>query len=317
MKRQGLKTGAAKLLPFIFVAALGFLAAINCSLVNLSSPKKEPPVTNEPATEPAPAEIKNPSGSKATSSVSPEAQEALAAGDFPKALEVYEGLLQKNSQDLRVQSEYIAAVERVKKESDSAKKRGKYSTALSGYQLLLQKFESFAPLAQTLSFRPNDLRQEIKECRLALQKNEAEQALKAKQYEKALSLLASSVNEYPDDVTLSELLNQTLTEIKTVANKARETNDYGTAGRLYSLLKTSWRPQKNQLAVNNLNIEEIEKAIKECSRNLTNLGLIEYRKGNLKEALAVWEQILVFEPDNEEIKKAIQTARAQLEKIKK
>ncbi len=71
------------------------------------------------------------------------------------------------------------------------------------------------------------------------------------------------------------------------------------------------------MADNNLNLEEIEKDIKECSRNLTNLGIIEYRKGNLKEALAIWGQILVFEPDNEEIKKAIQTARAQLEKIKK
>jgi cytochrome c-type biogenesis protein CcmH/NrfG len=44
--------------------------------------------------------------------------------------------------------------------------------------------------------------------------------------------------------------------------------------------------------------------------------MVEYRKGNLKGAISVWESLLAFDPDNEQIKKAIETARAQLQQIK-
>jgi hypothetical protein len=45
--------------------------------------------------------------------------------------------------------------------------------------------------------------------------------------------------------------------------------------------------------------------------------LEQYRKGNLAEAIAVWQGILLFDPDNIEIKKAIDTATEQLKKLQK
>jgi hypothetical protein len=74
----------------------------------------------------------------------------------------------------------------------------------------------------------------------------------------------------------------------------------------------------NRLAPNTpLNLKELNGAIRECSNYLTNQGLIKYREGNLKEGIDIWESLLSFQPENEEIKKAIQTARDQLSKIKR
>ena len=54
-----------------------------------------------------------------------------------------------------------------------------------------------------------------------------------------------------------------------------------------------------------------------CRESLTKAGLAEYRKGNLEKAIAVWESLLVFDPDNAEIKKAVETAKTQLNEILK
>jgi len=48
---------------------------------------------------------------------------------------------------------------------------------------------------------------------------------------------------------------------------------------------------------------------------LTKAGLEEYRKGNLAKAIAVWEGLLSFDPNNVEIRKAVDTARIQLNEI--
>jgi cytochrome c-type biogenesis protein CcmH/NrfG len=63
--------------------------------------------------------------------------------------------------------------------------------------------------------------------------------------------------------------------------------------------------------------EALTKAVAVCRESLTKAGLTEYRKGNLAEAIAVWKGLLSFDPDNAEIKKAVNTARTQLDGIKK
>jgi hypothetical protein len=57
--------------------------------------------------------------------------------------------------------------------------------------------------------------------------------------------------------------------------------------------------------------------MKNCSKHLDVRGLEEYRRGNLKAAIATWKSILVFDTHNAEIKKAIQTASTQLKNLEK
>jgi cytochrome c-type biogenesis protein CcmH/NrfG len=57
--------------------------------------------------------------------------------------------------------------------------------------------------------------------------------------------------------------------------------------------------------------------LKSCGTQLTREGLEQYRKGNLKEAIAAWQGLLQFDPDNAEIRKAVDTATEQLKKLQK
>jgi cytochrome c-type biogenesis protein CcmH/NrfG len=57
--------------------------------------------------------------------------------------------------------------------------------------------------------------------------------------------------------------------------------------------------------------------LKKCRAQLTRDGLDQYRKGNLKEAIAIWQGLLQFDPDNAEIRKAVDTATEQLKKLQK
>lgn len=247
----------------------------------------------------------------------PEAEEALASGAYSKALEIYHTYLEKNPDQVKIKGDFLAALDLVKKEADTLKKKERYSAALSYYRLLLKYGQNLGQDAEKLSFRPADLSKEIKECRVKIQKNEAERAFQAGQYEEAINLLVTGLQEYPDEDILKSYRNQIIKEIATSAQLAMASKDLATAGKLYSLLKSSLVRHKNYFSNFPFTLEELDKSIKSCSQQLTNLGLIEYRKGNLKEAIAIWEKILVFQPENEEIKKAIQTAKAQLEKIKK
>lgn len=293
----------------LILSACLLLFTAGCSVLKPS--KSEPPapagsrITEEKATQPAPPAEAN------------LAAEAMAARNYAQAMELYQEAIGKNPGNTALQAEYVSALELIKKEADSAKKKNNFPLALSHYRLLLQKSENFIPFAQSLSFSQADLKNEIKECQLLLQKSEVERAIKNKEYEKAITMLAATLNQYPQESTLVASLNQAMVEIKTAANQALQAGDYGTAGKLFALLKQTEIKSKPFVPFAPHEREEIDKALRTCSLNLTNQGLVAYRQGNLKEAISLWEKILAFDPNNEEIKKAIQTARTQLEKIKR
>lgn len=295
---------------FLFI----FLSS-GCSLFKKPALEKEKPERSE---NPEKSQTANkPPEIKTLLSALPEAEQAMASGAYSHALEVYQSFLEKNPAEDKIKSDYFEALEMVKREADNLKKKEKYVSALYYYRLLLKHSQQLGQEAGKLSFRQADLQSEIKECQVRNQKAEAEKAFKAGQYEAAINSLTSGLKEYPEEEILKSYLTQVIEAIYSQASLALDTKDWAMAGRLYSILKTLGSNHKNYLASFPLSLEEIDKSIKNCSQQLTNLGLRQYREGNLKEAIAIWEKILVFQPKNEEIKKAIQTAKAQLEKIKK
>jgi len=300
------------LLEIIFLIVL---LTSGCSLFKKPALEKEKPERREGPEKSQPAN--QPSEIKTLLSALPEAEQAMASGAYSHALEVYQSFLEKNPAEDKIKSDYFEALEMVKREADNLKKKEKYVSALYYYRLLLKHSQQLGQEAGKLSFRQADLQSEIKECQVKNQKAEAEKAFKAGQYEAAINSLTTGLKEYPEEEILKSYLTQVIEAIYSQASLALDTKDWAMAGRLYSILKTLGLNHKNYLASFPLSLEEIDKSIKNCSQQLTNLGLRQYREGNLKEAIAIWEKILVFQPENEEIKKAIQTAKAQLEKIKK
>jgi hypothetical protein len=63
--------------------------------------------------------------------------------------------------------------------------------------------------------------------------------------------------------------------------------------------------------------KSLDDGMKICRTELNKKALEQYRKENLAEAISIWQGILIFDPENLETKKAIETATIQLKKIKK
>lgn len=253
----------------------------------------------------------------AAANMAAQAEQAMAAKEYPRAIDFYKESLAKNPGNLTLQADFLAAMELIKKEADAAKKKNAYSLALDYYRLLLKNYESIASFSLSPSFSQDALKNEIKECLLSLKKIQAGRALKAGAYEQAVTILVTTLNEYPQESNLVAFLNQTIAEIKAEAGKAFAGQEYLQAGKFFSLLRELGNKYKNYVPLTGFEREELDGNIRICILNLFNQGLVEYRKGNLKEAIAMWESILSFQPDHEEVKKAIQTARHQLEKIKR
>jgi hypothetical protein len=51
--------------------------------------------------------------------------------------------------------------------------------------------------------------------------------------------------------------------------------------------------------------------IENCRKILFENGLERYRSGNLPQAISIWRSILRFDPENPEVKKAVDTAILQ------
>jgi hypothetical protein len=71
------------------------------------------------------------------------------------------------------------------------------------------------------------------------------------------------------------------------------------------------------LGLLSFNREFLNTAVKDCSNFLKKEGLRHYRIGDLSQAIVIWSNILAFEPDNTEMKKAIKKASIQLKNLKK
>ena len=64
-------------------------------------------------------------------------------------------------------------------------------------------------------------------------------------------------------------------------------------------------------------IKILEDRVQNCKTFLYEKALDQYRSGNLSDATAIWKSILEFDPENAEIKKAVDTATIQLRNLEK
>lgn len=244
---------------------------------------------------------------------------ALAGGDYGKALDLYQKLYAKDRANGKVVSRYAALIEEVKSAGDAAENKGSYASAQTIYGTLVERWDGFSALAGRLSFKRPDLEGGIKDCRLALCERQFRQEVAAGNCGKALAAYQGALKDYPGDKGVRSRYAKRIAEIAEVAAKALAAKDYGQAGRIHGLLLKSLEPLAGPEAAGGHAVpspEALEEKIRLCAAELTNLGLVEYRKGNLESAIASWDDLLTFDPGNVEIKKAVETARAQLGKLK-
>ncbi|HOM94774.1 MAG TPA: hypothetical protein PKZ63_06950 [Candidatus Saccharicenans sp.] len=245
-----------------------------------------------------------------------EADQALASGQYAQALDIYKTQLDLWPENKKIQAAARGALEEIKKKADEARSQKHYSLAMDGYLLLLENFDYFSHLISDLSFNSKEIEQYLKECRLENYLAQIDQSLKAKKYEQVSSLLQEALKANPGEPRLKKQIEKLLVELKSSGDRSLADLDFARAGWHYGLAKKNWSKFKSYTSSLPFKLEDLDSGLKTCSQQLTNQGLVEYRKGNLKGAISIWESILTFDPDNEQIKKAISTARAQLQQIK-
>ncbi len=118
-----------------------------CSVLKKPTTRTEAPVT----------EIEVAEADKTSQPLSTEAEEALAARNYPQALELFSIYSKKNPQDEKLLSAYVQAIETIKKEADTSKSQGNYSSAIGYYQLLADSYRQFSSFSSRLSFSSRDL----------------------------------------------------------------------------------------------------------------------------------------------------------------
>jgi tetratricopeptide (TPR) repeat protein len=151
---------------------------------------------------------------------------------------------------------------------------------------------------------------------------EARREMKAGRFTKAVGLYRASLKDQPGEKSARADYASAILEIKAAGDRALTRLDYATAGRIHVLLLNNLGSFEGlegigEAAAESLSKDRLVEAIKVCREGLTNSGLAEYRKGNLEKAIEIWDSLLVFDPGNAEIKKAVETAKAQLGKVKR
>jgi tetratricopeptide (TPR) repeat protein len=257
------------------------------------------------------------SNRKLTKETSHESRKSLAAGDFEEALDSFEEARKKNPQGKELTANYIRTVEDIKRIADDARSQRDHARALGIYRTLLDRYGDFGEFASRLTFKKTHLETALKECRIAAVYNPAAQALKTGNFAKAIGIFQAALKENPADSELAAKYLGTVHEIKAIGDKAFAAKDFARAGTVNVLLLKSYPSYKGLKPPVAFAQEALRDAVSACRESLTKAGLEEYRKGDLAKAIANWEGLLAFDPDNAEIKKAVTTARTQLDEIKK
>ena len=136
-------------------------------------------------------------------------------------------------------------------------------------------------------------------------------------YKKALDIYAAAYEGHREDEDLLDTYTDALESIKAEADKAYESQDYATAGELYNtLLKSGIEDRQLQEEIS-FDDDYLAARIGACSKRLMELGIMEYREGDLQQAIAIWKKILVFKPSDREAKTSIDRATAQMRNLEK
>lgn len=135
--------------------------------------------------------------------------------------------------------------------------------------------------------------------------------------ERALEMFAAAWKENPGHAGAAKDFPEALIALKNSGDEAFKHGRLDEAGRRWSAaLRFISHPAEKGKALP-FTKADLKAGIDRLSANLMEKGLMEYRKGNLEAAIALWRGILSYDPSHAEAAKSVQTASTQLDNLKK
>jgi tetratricopeptide (TPR) repeat protein len=241
----------------------------------------------------------------------------MAVGDFQRAIEFYQSAFLKFPEEAGVRSEYVRALEQMKRDADRAFQAGEFPAADKTYSILLENYPRFKELEGEISFRPPFLDRRVRECRMILAEGQAQKSLQERDFKRAFNAYKIAGMERAKDSDLMASYKYLLEEVKRLADAALAGKDFKTAGAGYASLLKEFAVAREVGQLPSYTLQSLEEGLNNCRTQITRMGMEEYRKGNLRGAIVLWQSLLEFDPGNAEIQKAVETATEQIRKLKK
>jgi tetratricopeptide (TPR) repeat protein len=248
-----------------------------------------------------------------------EAHQALRSGDFQKALDTYQLVYKKYPKDSEMLKNYIETIESMKARGDEAFDRDNFVQAQITYDLLLKNFPRFSDFTNLLSFKKKLLVTRLKMSRILPAEKQAQSYLKSGDVQKGIDIYRDLIQQHAWDTTVRNSYVSLLESIKGQADLDFKRKDFAHAGRTYRILLKNYSSLSQLERFLSYNAGLLDTRIETCRKILFEDGLEQYRSGNLSQAISVWRNILTFDPENLEVRKAMDKAIRQarnLEKIK-
>ena len=245
-----------------------------------------------------------------------QAQLELEGGDFQKAIDVYKEIHQQYPQDPTVQISYIKTLESIKSSGDQAFERKNFELAENIYEILTKNWLHFADLSHSLSFKKNSLGIKIITCRSLIGEKQAWLYLEVGDFQRAIDVYKEIYQQYPQDPKVRRSYTKILESIKSSGDQAFKRSDFVLAGCIYQILLKNFSSFNHLSSSFSFKSEDLTKKIKSSKKVLFENGLKQYRSGDLNQAISIWKGILAFDPENQEIKKAVDMAILQSKNLK-
>ncbi len=128
-------------------------------------------------------------------------------------------------------------------------------------------------------------------------------------YREALRTCYNYLDNYQENKEFKNFCFSVFMNIKEEAEQLYRQEAYKKAGLTYKFL-IEYKPKSLKIE-----IEELQAMKTECIKRLSARALSNYRKGNIKDAISMWNDVLDIDPMNSEAKKSISTASTQLKNI--
>jgi tetratricopeptide (TPR) repeat protein len=96
------------------------------------------------------------------------AQKHIKAGDWQKAIDIYNVEYQKHPHDQALMSEYVKTIENIKSSADKALDKKDFASAGRKYDVLLKNYEHLKGFDKKLSFNSSHLNEKLYYCKQSL-----------------------------------------------------------------------------------------------------------------------------------------------------
>ncbi len=245
-----------------------------------------------------------------------EARQKFRSGDFEKDLDAYQEAYKKHPKDPDMLKDYIETIESMKGQGDKAFDTGNFVQAQITYDLLLKNFLRFSDFANLLSFKESFLATRLRMSRMLQGEKQVQYFVKTGDFQKGIDIYKSLIQQYPSDTAVRNRYISLLESIKRHADLDFKRKDFALAGRSYRVLLKNYSSLSHLKRSLSYNAGLLDAGIETCRKILFEDGLNHYRSGNLNQAISTWKNILTFDPENSEIKKATDKAILQVDNLK-